>query len=136
MKRLTLTLGLLALAAVLAACSGASAAPGSTGQPPAGGGAQPPAGGTGDAVTVVARDIAFQTSDVTVKAGAPVTIAFDNQDGAPHNIAISDANGQSVFKGEIVSSRQVTYNVPALAAGTYSFICEVHPNMKGTITAK
>ena len=127
MKRLTLTLGLLALAAVLAACSGASAAPEST--------SQPPAGGTGD-VSIVAKDIAFQTTDVAVKAGAPVTIDFDNQDGAPHNIAISDANGQSVFKGEIVSSKQVTYNVPALAAGTYSFICEVHPNLKGTITAK
>ena len=127
MKRLTLTLGLLALAAVLAACSGASAAPEGT--------TQPPADGTGD-VSIVAKDIAFKTTDVAVKAGARVTIDFDNQDGAPHNIAISDANGQSVFKGEIVSSKQVTYNVPALAAGTYTFICEVHPNMKGTITAK
>ena len=134
MKRLTLTLGLLALAAVLAACSGASAAPEGTSQPPAGGTAQQPAGGTGD-VSIVAKDIAFQTTDVAVKAGAPVTIDFDNRDGAPHNIAISDANGQSVFKGDIVSSKQVTYSVPALAAGTYTFICEVHPNMKGTITA-
>jgi plastocyanin len=138
MKRLTLTLGLLALAAVLAACSGASAAPETT-QTPATGTAQPATGGTGgtgDTVTVVAKDIAFQTPDVTVKAGAPVTIDFDNQDGAPHNIAISDANGKSVFKGDIVSSTKVAYSVPALAAGTYTFICEVHPNMKGTITAK
>jgi plastocyanin len=135
MKRLTFTLGLLALAAVLAACSGASAAPETT-PPPAGGTAQPATGGTGDAVTVVAKDIAFQTPDVTVKAGAPVTIDFDNQDGAPHNIAITDASGQSVFKGDIVANSKVTYNVPALAAGTYTFICEVHPNMKGTITAK
>ena len=135
MKRLTLILGLLALAAVLAACSGASAAPEGTSQPPAGGTAQPPAGGAGD-VSIVAKDIAFKTTDVAVKAGAPVTIDFDNQDGAPHNIAISDAKGQTVFKGDIVSSKQVTYSVPALAAGTYTFICEVHPNMKGTITAK
>ena len=135
MKRLTLTLGLLALAAVLAACSGASAAPEGTSQPPAGGTAQQPAGGTGD-VSIVAKDIAFQTTDVSVKAGTPVTIDFDNRDGAPHNIAISDAKGQTVFKGDIVSSKQVTYSVPALAAGTYTFICEVHPNMKGTITAK
>jgi plastocyanin len=136
MKRLTLTLGLLALAAVLAACSGAAAAPETTSQPPAGDSAQPAAGGTGDTVTVVAKDIAFETPDVTVKAGAPVTIDFDNQDGAPHNIAISDANGKTVFKGDIVSNTKVAYSVPALAAGTYTFICEVHPNMKGTITAK
>ena len=97
----------------------------------------PPTGGnTGDAVTVVAKDIAFKNPDVAVKAGAPVQIVLDNQDGAPHNIAISDANGQGVFKGEIVSNTKVTYNVPALAAGTYTFICEVHPSIKGTITAK
>ena len=129
MKRLTLTFGLVVLAAVLAACSGASAAPETTSQPPAG-------GNTGDAVTVVAKDIAFKNPDITVTAGAPVQIVLDNQDGAPHNMAISDANGQGVFKGEIVSNSKVTYNVPALAAGTYTFICEVHPNMKGTITAK
>ena len=129
MKRLTLTLGLVVLAAVLAACSGASAAPETTSQPPAG-------GTTGDAVTVVAKDIAFQNPDVAVKAGAPVEIVLDNRDGAPHNMAISDANGHGVFKGEIVSNSKVTYNVPALAAGTYTFICEVHPTMKGTITAK
>jgi plastocyanin len=63
-------------------------------------------------------------------------VTFDNQDGAPHNVAISDASGASVYKGEIVSKTTVTYAVPALAAGTYTFICEVHPDMKGTITAQ
>jgi plastocyanin len=28
-----------------------------------------------------------------------------------------------------------TYDVPALAAGTYGFVCSVHPNMTGTLTA-
>jgi len=129
MKRLTLTLGPIALAAVLAACSGASAAP-ATGNPA-------PAGSpSGNTVVVVAKDLKFATPAVSAKAGGPFTIAFDNQDGAPHNIAISDASGAKVFKGDIVSSSKVTYQVPALAAGTYSFICEVHPDMKGTITAQ
>ena len=129
MKRLTLTFGLLALAAVLAACSGASAAPGEQPSAPAGN----PSGAT---VAVVAKDIKFVTPAVAVKAGAAFAIDFDNQDGAPHNIAISDAGGAKVFKGDIVSSSKVTYQVPALAAGTYTFICEVHPDMKGTITAQ
>jgi plastocyanin len=132
MKRLTLTLGLLALAAVLAACSGASAAPTSE-TPPAAAGSPVPAGGT---ATIVAKDITFTTPAIAVTAGTAFTIAFDNQEGAPHNVAISDANGASVFKGEIVSGKKVDYAVPALAAGTYTFICEVHPNMKGTITAQ
>ena len=29
---------------------------------------------------------------------------------------------------------QQTYDVPALAAGTYGFVCTVHPNMTGTLT--
>ena len=129
MKRLTLTFGLVALAAVLAACSGASAAPGAQ--------STPPAGTTGGAtVAVVAKDIKFVTPAVAVKAGTAFAIDFDNQDGAPHNIAISDASGAKVFKGDIVSSSKVSYQVPALAAGTYTFICEVHPDMKGTITAQ
>jgi plastocyanin len=133
MKRLTLTFGLLALAAVLAACSGASAAPAGTPAAPASAGSPIPAGGT---ATVVAKDISFTTPAVAVTAGSSFSIAFDNQDGAPHNIAISDASGQTVFKGEVVSNKQVTYSVPALAAGRYTFTCEVHPNMKGTITAQ
>ena len=54
----------------------------------------------------------------------------------PHNIVISDTAGTKVFEGEIVSSQQVTYTVPALAAGSYPFICAVHPDMKGTLTAE
>jgi plastocyanin len=129
MKRLTPTLGLLALAAVLAACSGASAAPESTTTPPAG-------SPSGDAVTIVAKDLKFVDTAVSVKAGSAFAIVFDNKDGAPHNVAIAGGSGASVFKGEIVSGKQVTYQVPALAAGTYAFICEVHPDMKGTITAQ
>jgi plastocyanin len=129
MKRLTLTLGLLALAAVLAACSGASAAPNAATPPPAG-------SPSGNGVTIVAKDLKFDQAAVAVKADAPFAITFENRDGAPHNVAISDVFGSTVFKGDIVSNTSVTYNVPALAAGTYTFICEVHPDMKGTITAK
>ena len=128
MKRLTLTIGLLALAAVLAACSGATAAAPTPAAP-----AGDPAG---DAVTIVAKDMKFSPAAVVVKAGTAFDLVFDNQEGAPHNIAISSASGASVFKGEIVSSAKVTYAIPALPAGTYGFICEVHPDMKGTITAQ
>ena len=129
MKRLTLTLGLLSLAAVLAACSGASADPGTKTPVPAG-------SPTGNTVGVVAKDMQFSPTTITVAASSPVQLAFDNREGAPHNIAISDASGKSMFKGEIVSSKAVTYQVPALAAGAFTFICEVHPDMKGTITAR
>ena len=128
MKRLTLTFGLLALAAVLAACSGASA---QAEQP-----SSPAGGPSGTTVAVVAKDLKFVTPAVAVKADTTFDIVFDNQDGAPHNISISNASGANVFKGEVVSGKKVTYTVPALTAGTYAFMCEVHPDMKGTITAQ
>ena len=124
MKRLTLILGLGALAAVLAACSGSSA------------GTAAPAGSVDpNAIVVTAKDLQFSPTEVSAPADAAFEIVFDNQESAPHNIKISDSTGAEVFKGEIVSNQKVTYSVPALAAGAYPFICEVHPDMKGTVTA-
>ena len=126
MKRLILGLGLVALAAVSTACSGATAAPSD------GPAASPPP----DAVTIDAKDLAFSPTEVTVPADEPVTIVMDNQEDAPHNILIKDSTGADVFKGEIVSNQQIIYEVEPLAAGAYPFICEVHPEMEGTITAE
>jgi plastocyanin len=124
MKRLTLILGLGALAAVLAACSGSSA------------GTAAPAGSVDpNAIVVTAKDLTFSPTEVSAPADTPFEIVLDNQESAPHNIKISDSTGAEVFKGEIVTNQQVTYQVPALAAGAYPFICEVHPDMKGTVTA-
>jgi len=132
MKRLTLALALVALAAVLAACSGASAAP-PTSQPTAPASVDPNA----PAVPVVtARDMRFVETNVVVEAGAPFDLVFDNQEAPPHNIQLSDASGAKVFTGEIVSNAKVTYKIPALGAGTYTFICEIHPDMKGTLVAE
>ena len=125
MKRLTLTLGLVALAAVLAACSGTTAAPAA------------PAGSVDpNAIVVTAKDLQFSPTEVSAPADAAFEIVFDNQESAPHNIKISDSTGAEVFKGPVDSNKQIVNNVPALAAGTYPFICEVHPDMKGTITAE
>ena len=125
MKRLTLILGLGALAAVLAACSGSSA------------GTAAPAGSVDpNAIVVSAKDLKYSPTEVSAPADAPFEIVFDNQEGVPHNMAISDSTGTNVFKGEIVSNQKVTYSIPALAAGSYPFLCEVHPDMKGTITVE
>jgi len=131
MQRINLTIGLLGLAAVLAACSGTSAAPGtaspSTGTP------------TGDTITVTAKDLAFGQSQITVPADQAFTLVFDNQEGAPHNVAIytDESASTKISVGEIFSGpAQKSQAVPALAAGSYFFRCDVHPDMKGTITAE
>jgi plastocyanin len=130
MKRLVLGLGLVALAVIAAGCSSGSS--GATASPV---GSAPASAGTGDGIVVVAKDLKFSTASITAPAGEAFPIVLDNQESAPHNIAIKDAAGTVVFKGEIVTSTQITNNVPALAAGAYEFWCEVHPDMKGTLTA-
>src|SRR5688572_15618848 len=41
-----------------------------------------------NAVRISANDLAFSTSTLTAPAGKPFQIAFDNQESAPHNVAI------------------------------------------------
>jgi mono/diheme cytochrome c family protein/plastocyanin len=89
-------------------------------------------------VTVVAEGIAFTTPDVTVPADTPFVLTFENRDaGIPHDVTISDAAGTQVFKTDTFNGVETReYDVPALAAGAYPFICSVHPNMTGTLTAE
>ena len=93
---------------------------------------------TAQTVSVVASGIQFTTPTISAAADKPFVIEFDNQDAnVQHNIEIKDAAGAQVFKGEIFSGVATkSYQVPALAAGVYPFICTVHPNMTGTLTVQ
>lgn len=112
--------------------AGASAAP--SGLAPSG----PAPSGPSDETTIeiTALNIAFDKSELEAPADEPFQIVFANNDaGIPHNVEIKDAAGTTVFKGEIFNGVETrTYDVPALAAGSYTFICTVHPNMAGTLT--
>jgi len=157
--RRTLLLLTIALAALVAACSSTSTpgwtyappteAPPSQAAPsaeapsaeapssevtPAPGGESPAAGG--DVVNLTAQGIQFLETDLSAPADTPFVIRFDNQDaGVPHNVEIKDASSQVMFKGDIFNGVEVRdYQVPALPAGTYQFLCTVHPNMVGTLT--
>ena len=132
MKPFALSLSLVALALMTAACSGGST--GSTASPAAS--APAPSGQAGDAIVVVAKDLKFLTAAITAPADEAFEIVLDNQENVPHNVAIKDASGTTGFKGEIVTATQVVNTIPALTAGTYEFFCEVHPDMKGTLTVQ
>lgn len=109
-----------------------STEPGASGSPAPSGDA-----GQGPTINVSALNIAFEQTELTVPADVPFKIAFENKDAnIPHNVEIKDAAGASLFQGEIFNGVETrTYDVPALAPGTYPFVCTVHPNMTGTITA-
>ena len=91
---------------------------------------------SGEVVQISAVNLLFDQTEVSAPADAPFQIEFANNDAAiPHNVEILDG-GASVFKGEIFNGVETrTYDVPALAAGSYTFLCTVHPSMTGTLTA-
>ncbi len=104
----------------------------------ASGGPPPPPPGGGDCATTIeikAKDIAFDIGEFDVPADTPFCIAFENQEDIPHNVAIYDG-GEALFNGEILNTAgSITYQVPALPAGDYRFICDVHPqDMVGDVT--
>jgi plastocyanin len=137
--------GLLS-AGLLAACTTANPgwtyqpAPAVTPPPSVEVSAEPSAPSDSGAVQISAVGLAFEQAEVNVPAGEPFKIDFANNDaGTPHNVAIhrESATGQEVFKGDIFNGVETrTYDVPALDAGAYAFICTVHPTMVGTLTAE
>jgi plastocyanin len=117
----------------------ASAAPAASGPAASGPVASGPAASASTAdVTITALNIAFTQSSVNAPAGKPFTLLFDNQDpSVTHDVYIKDASGTQVFAGAIVTGpAKMTYDVPSLAAGTYTFFCSIHSNMTGTMVVQ
>lgn len=120
------------------ACGGAAPVP--TIPPistPAAGDPTPVGGSAAPGAVIVAVNIAFEPAVVTVPAGQPLTFTLRNQDqGVPHDLVIKDANGNELAKTEIITGPAEAQIGATLAAGAYAFVCTIHPNMTGTITAQ
>jgi len=96
-----------------------------------------------DGITVVsAMAVKYEQASIELAADVPTQLRFHNKDaGIPHNIAIhegtADAVGAELFQGEIFNGDdERLYDIPPLAAGSYVFVCTVHPNMVGALTVK
>lgn len=83
-------------------------------------------------LALVAEDNRWDTDCLEGEAG-PMTIEVVNRDdGTSHNVHVSDAPGSpasELERGPSTQALEVT-----LGAGTYEFICDLHPNMVGTLT--
>jgi plastocyanin len=119
-----------------AAAGGAVTTAAATGGAYSGGYAIPPdvsdqaaAAGSTAAGTVVAKDIAYNPTTVTVKKGD--TITFKNEDGFAHTFTADDGAFDS---GNVDGGGEFQF-VPD-AEGTIAFHCKIHSNMKGTITVE
>ena len=125
-RRAPRALTVVAMTLLFAACSGGGGGDG---------GADP-----ADAdVSISANNNQFSTQELRVPAGEAFTLAFTNEEGAAHNVAIYvEQGGEALFVGEIFNGpdRTEVYEVPALEPGEYYFHCDVHPEMNGTVIAE
>lgn len=126
----------------LVACSGGGDSAGGE----EAGGADPTGG---DATMLVltapvnASNSGFAETALSAPADTPFTIRFVNEDdGIPHNVQIfegTDTGASPVWAPAddalVTGPDEAMYEVPAFAAGTYTFNCLSHPTtMVGTLT--
>lgn len=70
---------------------------------------------------------AFSPANLTIAAGD--SVVFTNQDSAPHT-ATADNGAFDTGRLSNGQSATLTFN----SAGSFSYFCAIHPNMKGSIT--
>ncbi len=109
-------LAILSLA--LASCGGAPAAT--------------PAGTPAVTVEISSLNSVFDRTELAVIADAPFAIRFENLDVVPHNVSVR--GGPAPLVGEIFTGpAERSYYFASLPQGRYTFLCDVHPEMKGTL---
>ena len=79
---------------------------------------------SGDQVNI--DSFAFVPATLTVHAGSTVT--WTNHDEEPHTVAASDGSFRSPGMGT-----GATFSHTFGAAGTFDYVCSIHPMMHGTV---
>jgi plastocyanin len=109
--------------AILAAVLGAALLAG------CGGGDDDGAAATSSSATIKIVDFVYDPDPATVRAGQAISIP--NADAAPHTI--TDAESGKAFDSGTIKGR-ATGSLTIDEPGSYRYICEFHPFMKGQIT--
>ena len=112
---------LIAGALLLTACGGATKAPAATGAA---------AAGSASSAHITISNFMFSPMSDTVSPGA--TISVTNKDSATHTLS---ATGGQFNTGNINQNQTKTFKAPT-KPGKYSYICNIHQYMMGTITVK
>lgn len=91
-----------------------------------GGNAPAPSGDAERSVKVEIEDFAYYPDPVTIEEGGKVI--WQNEDSAPHTATADDGSFDTgtLEQGKLKSE---TFK----EAGTYSYICSIHPDMHGTV---
>ncbi len=73
---------------------------------------------------VIIENFDFDSSDLTIKVGDTVT--WTNNDGAAHTVKMDTLGSDNLSKGD-------TFSFTFSDAGTFEYICGIHPYMNGKI---
>lgn len=89
---------------------------------------------------ITAQGIAWDKTRLSALPNVPLTLTMQNNDaGTPHNIHFTqgaDPGGEDVAATDIENGVSTqTLNFGPLAPGDYYYLCDVHPNMEGVLTA-
>jgi plastocyanin len=90
--------------------------------------------GVGEPITSSPACCSFSKATFTTDPGQVAT--FQDQDGVPHNVTASGIgpDGAVLFRSETIDSGQAPVNgTQYLAAGSYAFVCTVHPDMAANL---
>ena len=82
---------------------------------------------TGGGASVTMKDIQFNPTQVKIKTGQTVT--WTNDDSVGHDVTADSFKSGSAGGINGGQSFQHTFK----KAGTFSYVCTVHPGMKGTV---
>ena len=75
------------------------------------------------------KDFMFMPMAMTIAAGDTVT--WDNQDGEPHTVVSLDG----AFRSQALDEKD-KFSHQFTQAGTFKYLCSIHPKMVGTIIVK
>ncbi|MFB7991319.1 cupredoxin family copper-binding protein [Streptomyces sp. NPDC056002] len=127
----------LCLVTALTGCSDGGGGSSSSGTPSAGASISAPTPASPSSserakgeVKVTIKDFAFHPAAFEVSPGTKITVT--NEDSATHTLTADD---KSFGTGDLAQGKSVTITAPA-KPGSYSYICTIHPNMKGTLTVR
>jgi amicyanin len=91
----------------------------------------PPQTPTGpQTVNVEISNFAFNPASLTIKAGD--TVVWTNKDSVKHLLTNANATGTIGISSPALSNGD-TYSKTFDKAGTYAYMCQIHPSMKGVI---
>jgi plastocyanin len=109
--------------AILAGCGSGKASTAASTTTPGG-------SGTATGTTITIKSYQFHPASLTVKPGATITV--HNEDSVAHTVTAVAPHKGIFNSGDIAGGSTKTITAPS-AAGTYSYICSIHPFMTGAL---